>query len=198
MKKTVFIVVVFLITLSQAFTDENFGFFLDNDFRRNLEIFNIDKVRLDNFLLKADRIENHGDDSQYIDFIGNVCGIEEEKNIMFLSDRLRYDRKRKIILLEGNSTFEDKEKELVAKSNFIEYDFREDIAVFKKQVRFFMDDMVCRSEFAVYRRIENLLDISEFPVVFEKDNEYRADRIRIDLETGDVAMESRLPGTIRN
>jgi len=156
------------------------------------------EVRSDNLLLKADRIEIQGNDNQFIECFGNVRGVEEEKNIFFNTDRLRYDRKLKIARLEGNSTLEDKKNELVAKGNFIEYDDQAEVAVFQISVRLFKDDMVCRSEYAIYRRNEKLLDLSGFPVVFKKDDEFRADRIRVDLETDDVIMEGAVSGTIKN
>ena len=156
------------------------------------------EVRSDNLVLKADRIEIQGDDNQFIDCIGNVWGIEEEKDILFNTDRLRYDRKLKIARLEGSSTLEDKKNELVAKASFIEYDDRAEVTVFQISVRLFKDDMVCRSEYAIYRRNEKLLDLTGFPVVFKKDDEFRADRIRVDLDTDDVTMEGAVSGTIKN
>jgi len=156
------------------------------------------EVRSDNLVLKANRIEIQGDDNQFIDCTGAVWGIEEEKNIIFQTDRLRYDRKRKIARLEGNSTLEDRENEIVAKGNFIEYDDQAEVTVFQISVRLFKDDMVCRSEYAVYRRNEKLLDLSGFPVVFKKDDEFKADRIRVDLDTDDVTMEGAVSGTIKN
>ena len=156
------------------------------------------EVRSDSLVLKANRIEIQGDDNQFIDCTGGVWGIEEEKNIIFQTDRLRYDRRRKIARLEGNSTLEDRDNEIVAKGNFIEYDDPSEITVFQISVRLFKDDMVCRSEYAVYRRSEKLLDLSGFPVVYKKDDEFRADRIRVDLETDDVTMEGAVSGTIKN
>ena len=156
------------------------------------------EVRSDNLILKANRIEIHGDDNQIVDCSGGVWGMEEEKNILFFTDRLRYDRKLKIARLEGNSTLEDRKNKIVAKGNFIEYDDRAEITVFQISVRLFKDDMVCRSEYAVYRRTEKLLDLTGFPVVFKKDDEFRADRIRVDLDTDDVTMEGAVSGTIKN
>ena len=156
------------------------------------------EVRSDNLVLKASRIELQGDDNQFIDCVGGVWGMEEEKNILFQTDRLRYDRKLKIARLEGNSTLEDRKNEIVAKGNFIEYDDQAEITVFQISVRLFKDDLVCRSEYAVYRRNEKLLDLSGFPVVFKKDDEFRADRIRVDLDTDDVIMEGDVSGTIKN
>jgi lipopolysaccharide export system protein LptA len=156
------------------------------------------EVRSDSMLLRANRIEIQGDDNEFIECSGGVWGMEEEKNIIFLTDRLRYDRKRKIARLEGNSTLEDRKNEIVAKGNYIEYDDQTEVTVFQVSVRLFKDDMVCRSEYAVYRRTEKLLDLSGFPVVFKKDDEFKADRIRVDLETDDVTMEGAVSGTIKN
>jgi len=88
--------------------------------------------------------------------------------------------------------------EIVAKGNFIEYDDQAEVTVMQISVRLFKDDMVCRSEYAVYRRNEKLLDLTGFPVVFKKDDEFRADRIRVDLDTDDVTMEGAVSGTIKN
>jgi len=156
------------------------------------------EVRSDSLLLKADRIEIQGDDNRFIDCIGNVWGHEEDKNILFFTDRLRYDRRLKIARLEGNSTLEDRQNEIVARGRFIEYDDRNEITVFQISVRLFKDDMVCRSEYAVYRRKEKLLDLSGFPVVYKKEDEFSADRIRVDLDTDDVIMEGSVSGTILN
>jgi lipopolysaccharide export system protein LptA len=156
------------------------------------------EVRSDNLLLKADRIEIQGDDNQFIDCIGNVWGFEQEKNIYFYTDRLRYDRRSKVARLEGNSTLEDRANEVVARARFIEYDDQKEISVLQVAVRLFKDDMVCRAEHAIYRREEKLLDLTGFPVVYKKDDEFRADRIRVDLDTDDVIMEGSVSGTITN
>ncbi|MDR2632259.1 MAG: hypothetical protein LBC51_01365 [Treponema sp.] len=156
------------------------------------------EVRSDNLLLRANRIEIHGDNNQFVDCTGEVWGKEEAKDIYFQTDRLRYDRKLKIARLEGNATLEDKKNKIVAKGRFIEYDDQAEVTVFQIGVRLFKDTMVCRSEYAVYRRTEKLLDLSGFPVVFKKNDEFRADRIRVDLDTDDVTMEGTVSGSIKD
>lgn len=156
------------------------------------------EVRSDTLLLRADRIEIQGADNQFIECMGNVRGVEEEKNIFFETDRLRYDRNLKIARLEGNSTLEDRENEIVVKGRFIEYDDLAEVTVFQISVRIFKDTMVCRAEYAVYRRVEKILSLSGFPVVYKKEDEFRADRIRVDLETDDVSMEGDVSGSIKN
>lgn len=156
------------------------------------------EVRSDNLVLRAERIEIQGDDNQFINCTGGVSGVEEAKEILFQTDRLRYDRSLKIVRLEGNSVLEDRKNEIVARGRFIEYDEESEVTVFQISVRLFKDDMVCRSEYAIYRRDEKLLDLSGFPVVFKKDDEFRADRIQVDLDTDDVTMEGAVSGTIKN
>jgi lipopolysaccharide export system protein LptA len=156
------------------------------------------EVRSDNLLLRAERIEIQGSNNRFIDCSGGVWGHEEEKNILFNTDRLRYDRTLKIARLEGSSTLEDRQNEIVARARFIEYDDANEITVMQISVRLFKDDMVCRSEYAVYHRKEKTLDLSGFPVVYKGDDEFRADRIRVDLNTDDVIMEGAVSGTIKN
>jgi lipopolysaccharide export system protein LptA len=156
------------------------------------------EVRSDSILLRADRIEIHGDDNEFIDCIGNVWGHEEDKNILFFTDRLRYDRHLKIARLEGNSTLEDRDNEIVARARFIEYDDENEIAILQISVRLFKDDLACRAEYAIYNRKYKLLDLTGFPVVYKNDDEFRADRIRVDLDTDDVTMEGSVSGTITN
>jgi lipopolysaccharide export system protein LptA len=155
------------------------------------------EVHSDTILLRADRIEIQGKDNEFIDCVGNVWGRDEKKDIIFQSDRLRYDRTMKIARLEGNSTLEDRQNEVVAKGRFIEYNDTTEIAVFQVAVRLFKESIVCRAEYAVYRRDMQTLELSGFPVVFKKEDQFRAERIRVDLNTEDVSMEGEVSGSIK-
>lgn len=155
------------------------------------------EVRSENLYIKANRIEISGKDNQFVECTGAVSGREDEKEIFFITDKLRYDRKTKMLMLEGNSTLEDKKNEVVARGRHIQYDDNTEVAVFQIAVRLFKDNIVCRSEYAVYRREEKMLDLSGFPVVFKKDDEFRADRISVNLDTDDVIMEGSVKGEIK-
>ncbi|MDR1466215.1 MAG: hypothetical protein LBI40_01135 [Treponema sp.] len=156
------------------------------------------EVHSDKLILQADKIEIQGNNNEFIDCVGNVSGREAEKEIFFKTDRLRYDRNLKVARLEGDSTMEDRKNSIVAKGRFIEYDDQNDSAIFQVGVRLFKDDLVCRGQYAMYRRKEKLLNLSGFPVVFKKRDEFRADRIRVDLDTNDVAMEGAVSGEIKD
>ena len=155
------------------------------------------EVKSDSLTLRADRIELQGDNNQFIECYGGVRGRDEEKDILFQTERLRYDRTLKIARLEGDSTLEDRKNEIVAKGRFIEYDDEAELTIFQVSVRLFKDTMVCRAQFAVYRRQEKILNLSGFPVVYKEDDEFRAERIRVDLDTDDVIMEGSVSGSIK-
>jgi lipopolysaccharide export system protein LptA len=195
---------VFLVTAALPLRSDTFTFKADRmsggkaTGREITVLFGNAEVLSDKLLLQADRIEIQGSDNRFIDCSGNVQGLEQEKNIFFKTDRLRYDRTLKIARLEGNSSLEDRENEIVARGRFIEYDDQQEIAILQISVRLFKDNLVCRSEYAIYRRIEKTLALTGFPVVYKKEDEFRADRIRVDLNTDDVAMEGDVKGSIKN
>lgn len=155
------------------------------------------EVKSDKLVVKADRIELFGKNNQFMECTGQVIGREEEKQIYFTTEKMRYDRETKIAILEGNSSLEDKKNEIVARGRYIEYNQKTEVTVLQISVRLFKDSMACRSEYAVYRREEKLLDLSGFPVVYKKDDEFRADRIRVDLDSDDITMEGSVSGAIK-
>lgn len=155
------------------------------------------EVVSDDLVLRADRIELSGDDNRFVDCAGSVTGTDEKKGIHFRSERLRYDRELKIARLEGDSTLEDKENSVVAKGRFIEYNDEAGTTILQVGVRIFKDELVCRSEYALYRRKEKLLELVGLPVVFKDGDEFRSDRMRVDLETDDITMEGAVTGSLK-
>jgi lipopolysaccharide export system protein LptA len=155
------------------------------------------QVKSDSITLLAARIELHGADNDIVECYGSVTGYEEEKDIYFRADTLIYDRNTKIAKLSGNATLEDRKNEIVARARYIEYDDSNEIAVFQISVRLLRKKMVCRSEYAIYRRQEELLDLSGFPIVYKESDEFRADKIRVDLDTDDVTMTGSISGMLK-
>ncbi|MFA6506591.1 MAG: hypothetical protein WCT14_10855 [Treponemataceae bacterium] len=155
------------------------------------------QVLSDTLTLKADRIELSGDENRFVDCFGSVTGFDEKKGIFFRALRLRYDRKVKIARLEGDSALEDKKNGVIAKARFIEYNDTNGTTVLQIGVRLFKDELICRSEWALYRRDEKKLELAGTPVVFKKGDEFRADRMRVDLDTDDIFMEGSVSGSIK-
>ncbi|MDR0448712.1 MAG: hypothetical protein LBH07_08600 [Treponema sp.] len=204
MKKLPVLVFIALFALSGALYGETFTFKANHmsgsraSGREILVLTGNAEVYSDSIRLRAERIEIQGKDNEFIDCSGNVWGFEEKKNIIFQSDRLRYDRTLKIARLEGNATLEDRQNQVVVRGRFIEYNDKTEVGVFQVAVRLFKDNIVCRSEYAIYHRGEKLLDLSGFPVVYKKNDEFRAARIRVDLDTEDVIMEGDVSGSIKS
>jgi lipopolysaccharide export system protein LptA len=155
------------------------------------------QVTSDNLTLSAERIELLGADNDIVECYGNVTGYDEEKGIYFRTDTLVYDRNTKVAKLTGNSTMEDKKNEIAARARYIEYNDENEIAILQISVRLFKEKMVCRSEYAIYRRTEEILDLSGFPIVYKERDQFQADKIRVDLETDDVTMTGTISGTLK-
>jgi lipopolysaccharide export system protein LptA len=155
------------------------------------------EVKTDDLVLHAERIEILGEDNDVLQCSGSVWGVQEVKSIYFKTEQLTYDRKTKVAKLYGSSSLEDRQNEVVARGRYIEYDDEKELAVFQIAVRLFKEKMVCRSEYAIYRRKEQQLDLSGFPKVYNGNDEFQADRIRVDLDTNDVIMDGTITGTLR-
>lgn len=156
------------------------------------------RVTSDNLQLSADRIEISGANNRYVDCAGNVVGVDEVKGIRFTTERLRYDRETGIARLEGSSSLEDKKNKVVAKGRFIEYNQDEGIALLQVGVRIFKDEMVCRSQYALYKREEKTLELAGMPVVVRDGDRFASDRMFVNLDTNDIRMEGDVSGSIRS
>lgn len=155
------------------------------------------KVESETLILTADRIEIQGDDMQRIECRGNVTGIDEERGLYFTTDLLRYDRVNKFTRLSGNSVMEDKRNEVIAKARFIEYNETLGTSLLQVGVRIFKGDLVCRSDYAFWRREEKDLELASFPVVYKGSDVFRAARMRINLDTEELLMEGTVSGTLK-
>jgi lipopolysaccharide export system protein LptA len=156
------------------------------------------KVWSEDLILQADRIEIAGKDNRYIQCSGGVIGLDDTKGIRFTTSTLSYDRELKKARLEGDSVLEDKENKVVARGRFIEYDDTAGTVLLQINVRIFKDNLVCRSDYALYRRKEKLLEMGGSPVVYKDGDEFSSDRIRVDLNTDDVVMEGQVRGTLKS
>ena len=156
------------------------------------------KVWSEDLILQADKIEISGKDNRYIQCNGSVVGIDEKKGIRFTTSSLFYDRDQKKAQLIGDSTLEDKENKVVARSRLLEYNDESGTVLLQINVRIFKDKLVCRSDYALYRRKEKLLELRGSPVVYKEGDEFSSERMRIDLNTDDVVMEGQVKGTLKS
>ena len=96
----------------------------------------------------------------------------------------------------------DQKNEIVAKGSYFKNLGKENITIIQIGVRILQasedESMTCRSEYAKYNRDNNSLELSGMPVVFWQDDEYRATKITINLDTDDITLTGKVSGSIRS
>jgi lipopolysaccharide export system protein LptA len=150
----------------------------------------------DSTKIKADNIEIYGSDNDFAECTGTVEVIDNEKGISLKSEKLFFNRKDDIIRVEGAAVMEDIKNKVIVKGNFLEYMGNDETCLIQIGVRILKEDMVCRSEFARYNRNDDILELSGMPVVFWKNDEYRALRIIVDLDKDEITLEGKVTGSI--
>lgn len=146
--------------------------------------------------IEAEKIELYGEDSRFAFCSGEVQVTDPEKGILLKSDHLFYDREEDRSRVDGYAEMEDQKNELIVKGGFLEHFGEEEITIIQIGVRILKEDLACRSEFARYRRDEEILELSGLPYVYWKGDEYRASRIVINLDTDEILLEGEVEGTV--
>jgi lipopolysaccharide export system protein LptA len=155
------------------------------------------RIESDSTLITADRIEMYGKDYRFAVCTGSVIVIDEKNQIKLTSETLTYDRTEKISRIEGPSVMEDKKNKIVIKGSFLENNDSTETTVIQIGVRILKEDMACRSEFAFYRRKENVLELSGMPSVYWQGDEYKASKITVNIDTDEIKLEGEVQGTIK-
>lgn len=146
--------------------------------------------------IEAEKIELYGEDSRFAFCSGDVQVTDPEKGIILNSDHLFYDREEDRSRVDGYAEMEDQKNELIVKGGFLEHFGEQEITIIQIGVRILKEDLACRSEFARYRRDEEILELSGLPYVYWKGDEYRASRIVINLDTDEILLEGEVEGTV--
>lgn len=154
------------------------------------------KVKTENMEIAADQIELYGKDFRYIKATGGVSGKNTETKMDFSCKRLTYDRKTKVSKLEGGVEFVDVENEVTAKAGLVEYDQDKEIAVMQIQVTILQKDNVCTSAYAVYKKNEQILELSGNPKIVQNDDTFRAQSIELDLDSQDIKLSGKVQGSV--
>src|SRR5512133_3247564 len=154
------------------------------------------RLRMDSADIKADRIEVFGKNNDFAFCRGNVSMLD--KGLYVQTESLDYDRKKKLSRMQGPTIMEDKENRVVIKGSFVENDGKTETTVIQIGVRILKDDMVCRSEYAFYKRKEKILELSGLPVVVKGSDTFRAAKISINLDTDEISMEGSVSGSVKD
>lgn len=154
------------------------------------------KVISDNSTIYADQMEIYGTDNRFIICNGSVRVEDKKEGINLISEKLFYDRIKKVARVNGQALMEDKKNEVIVKGGFLENHEEDNITIIQIGVRILKENLACRSEFALYKREDKLLELSGMPVVYKEGDEYRASKIIINIETEDITLEGDVEGSI--
>ena len=201
---------VLFIFIAAALFSENKDFYFSSDrtsisLAEGNEQTNLDgnaKINSEDTEINADSIELYGDDFRFAICTGNVLVIDREQGIRINTENLFYDRKKEIMTINGYAEMIDQKNEIVAKGSYFKNLGKENITIIQIGVRILQasedESMTCRSEYAKYNRDNNSLELSGMPVVFWQDDEYRATKITINLDTDDITLTGKVSGSIRS
>jgi lipopolysaccharide export system protein LptA len=150
----------------------------------------------DQFTIEADSIELYGDDFNLALCRGRVRITDTKNDTTFTCDGVDYDRKERVIRLQGNAVMEDRKHEMVIKGELLENRDKEGVTLIQIGVRILKKDLASRSQMARYFRDEDRLELSGLPVVRWKGDTYRAARINVDLKSDKIQLEGAVSGEV--
>ncbi|MBN2628690.1 MAG: hypothetical protein JXA95_18650 [Spirochaetales bacterium] len=144
----------------------------------------------------ADSIAIQGMEDPDFSGKGEVRVVDLQRSLELKSREFSYSSSAEVLRARGDVRMEDGENGLFIRCQILNVLEKKDQVTMEIGVRLFKDDIICRSQYALYIREENLLELTGFPVVYKGDDQYRADRIRVNLETDEITMTGRIEGSL--
>lgn len=144
----------------------------------------------------ADLIRIEGRDSKVFSGEGNVEIEDFSRDMRLEAQSFFYDEEAELLRIEGQAVLEDRESLVLVKCQRLDYDQDADVVIIQRNVRIFKDDILCRAEYAVFRRAEDILELSGSPLVYKGEDQYQADRITVNLETDEITMFGEIQGVM--
>lgn len=154
------------------------------------------RIATDTLEITADVIELSGTDFRYITASGNVSGIHHGEQLEFSCGTMEYDRTLKQAVFSDSVHLIDKENNVTADAGRIEY--REDTgtALMQLNIKLVQNDSICTAAFAVYRKNQQMLELSGNPRVERGSDTFRAQEIQLNLKTDAITLDGRVSGSI--
>jgi lipopolysaccharide export system protein LptA len=196
------IVLVFLVAAEASAADDPFTFRgdrLSSSFTKDQErtiLTGNASIVSGNLQIAADSIELWGPSFRYASCSGHVVVKDMKKNIVLKSDTMEYDRTLKTSRFQGLCEMEDPSHGVTVRAGLFDYQETSEKMNLQSGVRIFKGDLVCRSDFGVYDRGTDSLELTGLPTVNKKRDLYKAGSIRVNLKTEDVLLDGGVSGTI--
>ncbi|MBO5123674.1 MAG: organic solvent tolerance protein OstA [Spirochaetaceae bacterium] len=154
------------------------------------------KIKTSSMEIEADVIELYGKDFRFIKAVGGVRGVQQEDGLTFSCGTMEYDREEKIALFSGSVVLDDRENDVVAKAQRIEYREQDAVALMQVDVELTREDSVSTCVFALYRKEEKMLEMTGNPQVVRGQDTFRAQEILFNLDTEEITMIGRVQGSV--
>ena len=154
-------------------------------------------VTVGSLRISGDLIELSGKDYRYVKASGNIKGVDDEKGYSFTADSISYDRDTEVASFTGNAKLLDTKHEVEASAGIITYNQKTEVAYFQLDIKLKKGKINCTSGFALYRRTLSMLDLSGSPFVVRDGDEFRADRISVNLDTEHITLDGTVTGTLK-
>lgn len=153
-------------------------------------------IKTETLEIAADEITLSGKDFRYISSTGNTKGINSEAGFDFTCYFMNYDRETKVALLEKNVNLIDKKNDVNAKAQIIEYKQETEIAIMQVDVSIVQKDNVCTAALAIYRKGDQILELTGNPKIERKKDIFRAQEIQLNIETEEISLDGKVRGTV--
>lgn len=146
--------------------------------------------------ISADKIEMSGTDFRMVQATGNISGKNLTTHLEFTCGQMTYDRETKIAILRDGVFLTDTENEVTAQAEIIEYNQNTDIAVLQMNITLKQKDNVCTGAYAIYRKKEQLLNLSGNAQIVQGTDSFRAQEILLDMDTQRITLDGRVRGSV--
>jgi lipopolysaccharide export system protein LptA len=154
------------------------------------------KVFTSKIEVSANSIELTGDDFRYITAEGTVKGRNIDSDMDFVCDRMTYDRETEVADLIENASIDDHQNAVQARAQLITYNQQTEVAILQIDIELKQKQSVCTSEYAVYRKKEQTLDMEGNPRILRDRDEFKAREITFNLETEEITLDGRVSGSV--
>lgn len=153
-------------------------------------------VQTETMEISADSIELNGENFRYIVATGSVSGKITESQMEFSCGKVRYDRTTKIARLEDSVHLVDTKNDVSADAQLIEYNQNTEIAVMQISVKLIQKNNTCTSAYAIYRKNDQMLEMSGNPKIVQGEDTFRAQEITLNLDSQEITLDGRVSGTV--
>lgn len=146
--------------------------------------------------IAADSITMSGKNFRYIKASGNIKGKNLDTKMEFKCNSLTYDRETKIVLLKDSVHLDDTENSVSADAQIIEYNQNTDTAIMQIDITLKQKDNVCNGAYAVYRKKDQMLELSGNSQIKQGADTFRAQEITLNLNTQEITLDGRVKGSV--